>query len=257
MPRFSANISVLFTEVPVIERIALASEAGFDAIEIQFPYSCQLSEFADAMAYSQLPLALMNCPAGDFMTGGQGNAAVPGREGEFSQALEQALEWARVLKPEAINVLAGRPAATLDRNACMAVLEANLSKAFAAFRPLNIALLTEAINSVDIPGSFLSQSQQVVELIANLPAIDLYLQYDIYHMHRMEELSVERMQALMPLIGHIQFADAPGRMEPGTGEIDFSALFDAIDGSQYPGFVGAEYRPSVATEASLGWLNPR
>jgi len=254
MPRFSANISLLFTEVPVIERIAMAREAGFDAIEIQFPYSCNLNDFAAAMADSQLPLALMNCPAGDFMSGGQGNAAVPGRESEFSHAVEQAREWGRVLRPEAINVLAGRPEPVLDRADCMAVLEANMSRAFEAFNPLGIRLLTEAINTVDMPGFFLSQSQQVLDLITRLPAIELYLQYDIYHMHRMGELSVQRLQQIMPLIGHIQFADAPGRMEPGTGEIDFTALFDAIDSSQYQGFVGAEYRPAGSTVGSLDWL---
>jgi len=254
MPRFSANISLLVTEVAVIERIALAREAGFAAIEIQFPYACDLDDFAAAMTDSQLPLALMNCPAGDFMTGGQGNAAVPGRESEFCQALQQAQEWARVLKPEAINVLAGRPEPALDAEDCMVALETNLTRAYDTFKPLGISLLTEAINSVDMPGFFLSRSQQVVELIARLPAIELHLQYDIYHMHRMGELSVRRLQALMPLIGHIQFADAPGRMEPGTGEIDFGALFDAIDASQYPGFVGAEYRPAGSTVASLDWL---
>lgn len=254
MPRFSANISMLFTEVPLLQRIGLAKLAGFEGIEIQFPYDYDPYEIKAALEEVDLPLVLCNFPAGDLMTGGQGYAAVPGRQEEFKLALKRACDYANILNPLAINILAGCPEPDLGRDICLTVLESNLLLAFEVFADLDVRLVTEAINTVDMPHFLLSKSQEVVDLIAKLADKNLYLQYDCYHMQRMEGDLARRLCEIMPLVGHIQIADVPGRMEPGSGTIDFKQLFTVIDDSDYDGFVGAEYHPSRETASTLDWL---
>jgi len=254
MPRFSANISMLFTEVPFLERISMAKKVGFEGIEIQFPYDHSPHEIKAALKEADLPLVLFNCPAGDLMTGGQGCAAVPGREQEFQRALAQTYDYAKILHPRAINFLAGCPGSAWGRQACLDTFESNLNVAIDAFGDLDVTLVAEAINSFDMPGFLLSTSQEVVDLIGRLGDKNLYLQYDCYHMQKMEGGVQSRLMDIIHLVGHIQFADVPGRMEPGSGSIDFSRLFSAIDNSDYDGFVGAEYHPSQQTLSTLGWL---
>ncbi|MFT5691997.1 MAG: hydroxypyruvate isomerase [Oceanicoccus sp.] len=254
MPRFSANISMLFTEEPFLHRIGLAKAAGFEGIEIQFPYEYSPYAIKAALDDAELPLVLINCPAGDLMTGGQGCAAVPGREEEFKLALKEAYDYVSILNPLAVNFLAGCPEPALDRHVCLAVLESNLHLAFDIFAGLDVRLVTEAINTVDMPNFLLSKSQEVVDLIGRLADKNLYLQYDCYHMQRMEGDLQRRLLEIIDLVGHIQIADVPGRMEPGSGKIDFKNLFSAIDASDYDGFVGAEYHPSQKTESTFGWL---
>lgn len=254
MPRFSANISMLFTEVPFLQRIGLAKTAGFEGIEIQFPYGYSPYEIKAALEEAELPLVLFNCPVGDLMTGGQGCAAIPGREKEFALALDQSYHYANILNPLAINFLAGCPVPTLDRRVCLTVLESNLHLAFEVFDGLDLRLVTEAINTVDMPNFLLSRSQEVVDLIARFTHKNLYLQYDCYHMQKMEGDLSRRLREIIHLVGHIQIADVPGRREPGSGKIDFQNLFSVIDDSAYDGFVGAEYHPSQKTVSTLDWL---
>ncbi|NCF35369.1 MAG: TIM barrel protein [Gammaproteobacteria bacterium] len=256
MPRFSANISTLFREFPLLERIGQAAAAGFDAIEVQFPYNEDPEQFKAELELHRLPLVLMNFPVGDLMQGGQGLAAVPGRETEFDAALTEARKFAEILKPEAMNLLAGRPDSTQDSLLCDAAFRTSLRKAFALTSQLGIRLLTEPVNTIDLPGFYLCGSQQALDLIATMPDIELLLQYDLYHMQMMEADLMKRLPAIIEWIGHIQFSDVPGRTEPGRGSIDFAACFDLIDRLGYSGYVGAEYFPSVNTESSLDWLIP-
>jgi len=256
VPRFSANISTLFREVPLIERIGLAAAAGFEAIEIQFPYDQDPAVLHAELEVQNLPLVLMNFPIGDLMTGGEGLAAVPGREAKFEQALSEARRFAQTLQPVAMNLLAGRPDPRHDRAQCQAVFESSLRKADLLTRDLGIQLLTEPVNSIDLPGFFLSTEQQTLALIDAMPDIDLRMQYDLYHMQKMGSDLLSSLPSVIDRVGHIQFSDLPGRTEPGLGTIDFEPIFRLIDSLDYQGYVGAEYFPTVATSASLNWLKP-
>lgn len=256
MPKFSANISTLFREHAPIERVGAAAAAGFDAIEIQFPYDLDPLALRDALDSAGLPLVLMNFPVGDLMHGGEGIAAVPGREAEFEQAMKEARAHAEILRPRAMNLLAGRPDARHDRADCQAAFEASLRKAYRLTQESGIRLLTEPVNSIDLPGFFLDGSQQALDLIAAMPDIELDMQYDLYHMQMMEADIERRLPALIESVGHIQFSDLPGRTEPGLGCIDFTAIFSLIDSLAYEGYVGAEYFPTRATKDTLAWLAP-
>ena len=254
MPRFSANISTLFKEVPMLERIGLAAECGFDAIEVQFPYSEDPRAFLAELEKWQMPLALMNFPAGDLLEGGEGLAAIPGREAAFDEAVKTAHTYAELLQPASMNVLAGRPDASRDLKQCTDVFQSSLRKAYAATKNLGIQLVTEPVNTIDMPGFILSGSQQTVDLIEAMPDIELHIQYDIYHMQMMGHDLIEDLSAMMGRVGHIQFSDAPGRTEP-KGGIDFERIFQLIDLLGYKGYIGAEYFPTTDTSATLEWLN--
>jgi hydroxypyruvate isomerase len=256
VPRFSANISTLFREVSLFERIGLVAAAGFDAIEIQFPYDQDPAVLRAELETQNLPLVLMNFPVGDLMAGGEGLAAVPGREVEFEQALSESRKFAEVLRPAAMNLLAGKPDLRHDRAQCRAVFESSLRKASALTRQLGIQLLTEPVNSIDLPGFFLSTEQQTLDLIDAMPDIDLRMQYDLYHMQMMGSDLLTSLPEVIDRVGHIQFSDLPGRTEPGLGIIDFEQIFKLIDALGYQGYVGAEYFPTVTTSASLDWLKP-
>lgn len=256
MPRFAANLSTLFRELPLLERAAAAAAAGFDAVEIQFPYAEDPEALRAAFDAAGLPLVLMNFPVGDLMRGGEGLAAVPGREAEFEKAAATARRYARILQPRAMNLLAGRPRAGLDRGACEAAFRESLERAHAVTRELGIRLLTEPVNSIDLPGFFLDDCDLAVKLITDMPGIELDLQYDFYHAHMMGADIAEQLPAIIGRVGHIQFSDVPGRTEPGLGVIDFDALFTLVDELAYPGHVGAEYFPTRATADTLAWLEP-
>ena len=254
MPKFSANITTLYQEFPLLERVAEAANAGFDAIEIQFPYAEDPVQLRAELDSAHMPLALMNVPVGDLMQGGQGLAAIPGREAAFEDALHQAYEYSGVLRPRALNVLAGRPASDHPPELCMEVFSSNLRKAYAITRELGIRLVTEPANTVDLPGFFLYGSQQTIDLIDVLPDIELSMQYDLYHMQVMEKDLLTRLPEVINKTGHIQFSDVPGRTQPGLGCIPFEAVFELIDSLDYQGYVGAEYFPTLATGETLGWL---
>lgn len=255
MPKFSANITTLFREVPIIERPGVAAEAGFRAIEIQFPYSQDPYALKEQIDRYDLKLVLMNFPAGDLLEGGEGLAAIPGRESQFSQALELARGYAEVLQPRSMNLLAGKPDVRHSVADCESVFKGNLQKAAELTRELDIQLLTEPVNTIDLPGFFLSGSQQTLDLIDALPGIELRMQYDLYHMQMMESDVTTRLAEVIDQIGHIQFSDVPDRTEPGLGTIDFEEMFALIDQLGYEGYVGAEYFPTIETTRTLGWFN--
>ena len=255
MPRFSANISMMFAERDWLERPAAAAAAGFEGIEIQFPYDHPADQWKRAINDAEVGVSVINIPVGDMLDGGPGLAATPGRQLDFRRALEQAHDVAAALRPRNANVLSGFPeAAGHDRALCVATLAENLRVAADIMSDIDIRVVVEACNTVDRPGFFLSTSTEALEVIDRAGHANLALEYDIYHMDVMEGRVVERLEEIMPRIGHIQFADNPGRHEPGTGNLDFPAIFAAIDRLGYTGWVAAEYVPSTTTEDTLGWM---
>jgi hydroxypyruvate isomerase len=254
MLKFSANISTMYREYPLLDRIGKAAEAGFDAIEVQFPYEESPEQFRTELGHHQMPLALMNVGVGDLMQGGQGLAAIPGREAEFESALIQTREYAEILRPQSLNVLAGKPGPEHAAEKCYNTFCSNLRKAYTVTKALGIHLVTEPVNTVDLPGFFLYGSQQTIELIDSLSDIKLSMQYDLYHMQVMESDLLDRLPSIIDKIGHIQFSDVPERTQPGLGCIDFQAVFKLIESLGYEGYVGAEYFPTVHTSETLDWL---
>jgi hydroxypyruvate isomerase len=255
--RFSANLSTLFLERAALQRPQAARDAGFSAVEIQFPYEHRSDDWARAIADAGVELALINAPVGDLLAGGPGLAAMPGRQAEFRRALTQARHYAERLSPRNLNILAGWPPAELGREACMRVLAGNLRLAAELMADIGVRVLVEAVNTRDRPGYLIARSDEALEAIDRAGHANLGLQYDLYHMQVMEGDLTRTLQRLHARIGHIQFADHPGRHEPGTGEIDFAHVFEVIDALGYEGFVGAEYAPSRVTEETLGWLRLR
>jgi len=254
MPRFSANISTLFQEYPVLERFDAARRAGFSAVEIQFPYAIPLDDLVRAKRAAGVTVALINLPAGDVAAGERGLAGLPGRQSAFAEAIARGRRYAEALGCPTVNALAGIPSPAAAIEDCLDVLAENLHAAAVAFATAGIRVVTEAINDRDIPGFLMTTSAAAVAAITRADHPNLALQYDIYHMHIMEGDLLATLARLGPRIGHVQFADAPGRHEPGSGEIDFAALFAALDAIGYDGWTGAEYMPSTTTEESLEWF---
>lgn len=252
---FCANLSVLFTEVDLIDRFKLAKECGFNAVEIQFPYELSPQKIQACLEANQLELILFNVPAGDLMQGGEGLASVPEKRAQFQAALSQAIDYASYLQPQAMNVLAGRCFDYPKKAAYLETFKENLNAALAAFSPLGIKTVFEAINIYDMPDFLIHSGAQLLDIWQQLSHPDLALQYDIYHAARMGENFIDFIAQHGEKIGHIQFADNPGRGQPGTGVIDFKALFACIAQSAYRGWIGAEYRPQGSTVNSFAWLS--
>lgn len=245
MPIFSANISLLYTDLPFIERLAAAKADGFDSVECQFPYEasagCSLSDIQNVSTALGMPMTLINLPAGDWAAGDRGIACDPSRVDEFKAGIPLAIQYAKALNVPHVNCLAGIPPAGVSDELIQKTLIANLTWAADALNEVGIKLLIEPINTFDIPGFYLNHSQQAADLIMAVKSGNLYLQYDAYHMHRMGE-NVLDVEDWMPLIDHIQVADHPGRNEPGTGEIPFADFFNLLDELGYEGWVGCEYK---------------
>jgi hydroxypyruvate isomerase len=256
MPRFSANLSMLFTELPFLDRFAAAAHAGFAGVEYISPYEHPPQVIADLLVEHGLEQALFNLPLGDWEKGERGIAIYPERIKEFRAGVEMAARYAQVLGNKRVNCICG----LVPRGAEMAVLqetlEDNLAYASARLAEIGVDLMIEPINTHDIPDFFLTGSQQAIDIMDAVGAANLKLQYDIYHMQIMEGDLSRRIETLLPRIGHIQIADNPGRHQPGTGEINFAHLFAHLDAIGYDGWVGAEYRPTGATGESLAWLKP-
>jgi hydroxypyruvate isomerase len=256
MPRFAANLSMLFTEAPLIERFERAARAGFAAVEIQFPYDVPAEELQAALLRNKLSLVLFNLPAGDWAAGERGIACHPDRVDEFRQGIDTALAYAAALGVPQLNCLAGIRPAQVPADTARHVLAGNLRHAALRLKAHGLKLLIEPINTHDIPGFFLHGTRQALDLIAEVGADNLFLQYDVYHMQRMEGELANTIAANLDTIAHIQIADNPGRHEPGTGEINFDFLFAHLDRIGYQGWVGCEYKPATTTEAGLGWMKP-
>ncbi|CAN7501217.1 TIM barrel protein [Pseudomonas sp. LjRoot71] len=254
--KIAANLSLLFTELPLIDRVVAAAAAGFDGVEIQFPYELPALRLKEALEAAGMPLRLINLPAGDLMSGGPGLAAVPAGQAGFDAALQEALSYAAMVRPALVNVLPGRLAEGVEPEQAKACLIDNLRKSAEAFQRLGIGVVVEAINPLDMPGFLINTPAQLDELLKAVAHSNLAAQYDLYHMAR-QGLDVQAGMALLAgRIGHVQFADYPGRGAPGTGELHFAPLLKALRDSGYQGWLAAEYRPGEAgTQASLGWLN--
>lgn len=255
MPRFAANLSMLFTEVDFTERFACARAAGFEGVEYLFPYAYPKDLLSRALSDNELTQVLFNLPPGDWDAGERGIACLPDRVEEFRAGVDQAIDYAKALGCRQLNCLAGlRPESVSEELAWQTLVE-NVAYAGEKLATEDITLCLEAINSrVDMPGFMLDTSGKVLALIEQVDGDNVRLQYDLYHMQIMEGDLIRSMECLLPWIGHIQFADNPGRHEPGTGEINFSNVFSAIDSMGYEGWVSAEYRPSGATGDSLAWF---
>ena len=253
MPRFAANLSMMFNEVPFLDRFAAATKAGFQAVEYLFPYEYPAAEIRRRLDDNGLTQALFNAPPGDWAAGDRGTASLPGRQREFRDGIARALDYAAALDCPLVHVMAGIPPGGLSPVTAAAVYAANLAWAAEQAQAAGKRLVIEPINHRDMPGFHLNTVEQGAAVIAAIGAERLGLQFDIYHCQVTEGDVSKRLEALMPVVGHIQIADVPGRHEPGTGELGWAWLFGRIDALVYSGWVGCEYRPAGETVAGLGW----
>jgi len=252
--RFAANLSMLFTELPFLDRFGAAKAAGFNGVEFLFPYAFPPEQIRAQLDQHQLQLALFNLPPGDWDAGERGMACDSRRVDEFRAGCELGLRYARALGAPNVHCMAGRVPAHAAPDEARQAYIAGLHYAADLFAPHGIGVLIEPINHYDMPGYFLNGSRQALDIIAECARPNLFLQYDIYHMQRMEGELANTIRAALPLIRHMQLADTPGRHEPGTGEINYPYLFALLDELGYEGWMGCEYRPRAGTEAGLGWL---
>ncbi len=256
MPRFAANLSMLFTERPFLERFDAAAAAGFEAVEFLFPYDFEVSDLRDRLIANGLSMALHNLPAGDWAKGERGIACHPDRLEEFEEGVSRAVDYAQALGCRQVNCLAGIAPVGVTQRTLRDALVRNLAFAAGRLKEAGIRLLVEPINTRDIPGFFLTGTRQALEVIAETGSDSVFLQYDAYHMQVMEGDLAPTLERHLDRIAHVQVADTPGRNEPGTGEINYPFLFDHLDRIGYRGWVGCEYRPRTTTEAGLGWFAP-
>lgn len=256
MTKFAANLSMLFTEAEFMQRFKLAAKNGFKAVEYMFPYDFPAQSIKQELDENKLTQVLFNLPAGDWNGGERGIACLPERQKEFQEGVKKAIEYANVLNCKQINCLVGRKDPSLSEEKTMETLVANLRYAAEQLEKENIRLLVEAVNTYDIPGFYLNKSAQVEDVIKRVGHANIYFQYDIYHMQRMEGELTETMKRLLKHICHIQLADNPGRHEPGTGEINYTYLFKQLEQMGFTGWIGCEYKPATTTEAGLGWMKP-
>lgn len=254
MPKFSANLSMLFTELPFLDRFGAAAKAGFDAVEFLFPYAWTAQEIKQRLDTHGLQLVLHNLPAGDWDAGERGIACHPDRVEEFRAGVGRAIDYATALGVGQLNCLAGKAPVGVSEAQLRQTLVDNLTYAAGQLKQAGLKLLIEPINSFDIPGFYLTRTTQAAAILDQVGADNAFIQYDIYHAQRMEGELAETMQNYLPRIGHIQLADNPGRHEPGTGEINYPFLFAHLDKIGYQGWIGCEYKPATTTEAGLGWL---
>ena len=253
MPKFDASLTMLFNEVGLLDRFEAAAQAGFRAVEIQRPYDHPAEQLAERLHASGLACVLLNMPMGDLSSGDRGIACLPGREAEFQDLVEVAIEYATGLGSPLLNCLAGVMPEGEDPEALGATLVANLRFAADKLEDAGIGLVTEPLNHRDVPGAFLSHSAQARSIIQEVGSSNLGLQYDVYHMQIMEGDLARGIDANLDLIRHVQISDNPGRNEPGTGEINFPFILEHLDATGYTGWVGCEYIPRTTTAQSLRW----
>ena len=253
MPRFAANLTMLFTELPFMQRFEAAAKAGFKAVEYLFPYAFDKKELTAALRANGLQQVLHNLPAGNWETGERGIACHPDRVGEFREGVGMAIDYATALGCPKLNCLLGKLPDGVNAGEARKVAVENLRFAARELQTAGIMLLIEPINHFDIPGFFLTRTDQALAIIDDVGSTNLLLQYDIYHAQRMEGELAATMSKNMARIGHIQLADNPGRGEPGTGEINYPWLVKHIDAAGYTGWIGCEYKPRGTTADGLGW----
>lgn len=253
MPRFAANLTMLFTEHPFLDRFEHAAKAGFEAVEFLFPYAFGAEEIRQRLQTFGLKLVLHNLPAGDWDAGERGIACHPDRTDEFREGVAKAISYATALGVGQLNCLAGKSPAGVGAEVLRKTFVENLRFASAELDKAGLRLLIEPINTFDIPGFYLNRTLQAIDILDEVGADNAFVQYDIYHAQRTEGELAGTLQKHLSRIGHIQLADNPGRNEPGTGEINYPFLFAHIDRIGYAGWIGCEYKPATATQAGLGW----
>jgi len=255
MPKFAANLTMLFTEVPFLERFKQASDAGFEYIEFLFPYEYEPNQLAHLLAENNLQQVLFNLPPGCWNSGERGIACLPSRKDEFKAGVHQALDYAQKLGVKQVNCLAGLTPDNVPLSVLHDTLCENVYYAAEQLEKHDMALLLEPINSrVDMPRFFLDTLDKTKKIIHDTNCSNVKIQFDIYHMQIMQGDIIKSIENNLSQIAHLQFADCPGRHEPGTGELNFNNIFTALDALNYSGWVSAEYRPKTQTDESLAWF---
>ncbi|HBV77052.1 MULTISPECIES: hydroxypyruvate isomerase [Vibrio] len=255
MPKFAANLSMLFNEVDFLQRFEQAANAGFQGVEYLFPYDFEAETIRDVLDSNQLQQVLFNLPAGDWLSGDRGIAVDPKRVEEFQQGVAKAIHYAKALNCDQVNCLAGIVPDGVSQQQAEDTFVSNLRFAAQALQENGIRLIVEAINTRDIPGFFLTNTKQALDIIEKVGSDNLNFQYDIYHMQIMEGDLAPTLSEHIGQIQHVQLADNPGRHEPGTGEINYQFLFKHLDSIGYDGWIGCEYKPKTTTHEGLGWLS--
>jgi hydroxypyruvate isomerase len=253
MPRLAANLSMMFNEVPFLDRFDAAARAGFQAVEFLFPYEYPAAELKRRLDANGLKQVLFNMPAGDWSRGERGTASLPGRQAEFRDGVKLALDYAAALDCRLMHCMAGIPPAGTAFGTAAAMFAANVAWAGEQVQAAGMRLCLEPINHRDMPGFHLNTMAQAAAVIAAIGSDKVGLQFDIYHCQTTEGDITKRMELHMPIIAHMQLADVPARNEPGTGEIGWPFVFRRIDELGYQGWVGCEYRPAADTAAGLSW----
>ena len=256
MPKFAANLSFLYADLPFLDRIAAAARDGFPAVEYVAPYDFPEEEVAAALKAANVKQALFNLPAGDWAGGERGIGCLPDRVEEFKTGVDTAISYAKALGCPKINCLAGIAPKGVAAEKLEQTLVENLKYAAPRLADAGVKLLLEPINLRDIPGFFVSTTDHAERILEAVGSDNLFIQYDIYHTQIMQGDLAETYRRLKAKIAHVQLADNPGRHEPGTGEINYPYLFNMLDAEGYDGFIGCEYKPSAGTSEGLGWMKP-
>ena len=256
MPKFAANLTMLYNELPFLDRFQAAAEAGFAGVEYLFPYDFDKNELAARLDRHQLTQVLHNLPAGNWAGGERGIAILPERVTEFREGVARAIDYAGTLGCRQINCLAGIAPKEAAPERLRETFVENVAYAASALKAAGIKLLIEPVNTRDIPGFFLNRTRDALAIIEEVGSDNVFLQYDIYHMQIMEGDLARTMEANLSRIAHIQLADNPGRGEPGTGEINYPFIFKKLDSLGYQGWIGCEYKPATTTTEGLGWFAP-
>ncbi len=253
MPKLAANLTMLFNEVGFLDRFGAAARAGFKGVEYLFPYDFDKAQLAQLLRKHNLVQVLHNLPAGNWNAGERGIGCHPDRVAEFEASVDRAIDYATALGCKQVNCLAGIRPPSVDPNDARETFIRNLQFAAVRLKATGIKLLIEAINTRDMPGFFLNNTPQAIDIIKAVGSDNLFYQYDIYHMQVMEGNLAPTIEKYLQWIPHMQLADNPGRHEPGTGEINFDFLLGHIDSLGYDGWIGCEYKPAGRTEDGLGW----
>lgn len=256
MPKLAANLSMLFTELDFKDRFKAAAKAGFKGIEYLFPYDYDKQELAGLLKENKLVQVLHNMPPGNWAAGERGIACHPDRVDEFRASVATTITYAQALQCPRVNCLAGNTPAGFDPDNIENTLISNLRYAAGELKRAGVLLIMEPLNTFDNRGFYLTHTAQALDIIRKVGSDNLKIQYDIYHMQRMEGELANTIRSNLHYIGHMQLADNPGRHEPGTGEINFGWLLRHIDAIGYEGWIGCEYRPAADTESGLGWMKP-
>jgi len=258
MLRFAVNISTVFTDLKLLDRFAAAKDSGFPAVEMQGPYECPAEDLARAREAAGLEaFVLMNFPAGDPAKGERaGITSYPDRLDEVAAGIETARRYAERLGCKQLNLLCGAPGPGVDKVLARETLIENFRRAARAMREIGARVLIEPINNLDVPGYFIPRADDAVAVLDEVGEPNTGLQFDFYHAHRMGDAAVPTFERLLPRIAHLQFSDSPGRQEPGTGTIDYAAIFAAVARSPYPGWTSAEYFPKRPSRETLAWFEP-